>query len=52
MQAYGSHLHVVHTNEGDLFVTDTCCSGGLPPVDAPFGLVEEESLLTLPGQRR
>ncbi len=23
--AFGSHVHVVHTNEGDLVVTDTCC---------------------------
>jgi len=32
-RAYGSHLHVVHAADGDLLVTDTCCSGGRPPVE-------------------
>jgi ABC-type Mn2+/Zn2+ transport system ATPase subunit len=49
-QAYGSHLHVLHTNEGDMLVTDTCCSGGEPPVEAPFGHVEADTLLNLPSR--
>ena len=30
--AFGGHLHVVHTPQGDVVVTDSCCSGGEPPV--------------------
>ncbi|MBX3012381.1 MAG: metal ABC transporter ATP-binding protein [Caldilineaceae bacterium] len=26
-QAYGNHLHIVHRNEGDLLVADSCCDG-------------------------
>lgn len=25
--AFGSHIHIVHSSEGDLLVTDTCCDG-------------------------
>jgi ABC-type Mn2+/Zn2+ transport system ATPase subunit len=28
--AFGSHIHVVHTAEGDLLVTDACCDGDHP----------------------
>ncbi len=28
MAAYGGQVHVVHTTEGDLLLTDTCCGGG------------------------
>jgi manganese/iron transport system ATP-binding protein len=31
-RAYGGQLHVVHTDGGDLVVTDSCCGGGEPPV--------------------
>jgi manganese/iron transport system ATP-binding protein len=31
-RAYGGQLHVVHTSGGDVVVTDSCCSGGEPPV--------------------
>jgi manganese/iron transport system ATP-binding protein len=31
-RAYGGQLHVVHTNGGDVVVTDSCCGGGEPPV--------------------
>ena len=27
MAAYGGQVHVVHTTEGDLLLTDTCCGG-------------------------
>lgn len=30
--AFGGHLHIVHTPNGDVYLTDTCCSGGEPPV--------------------
>jgi manganese/iron transport system ATP-binding protein len=28
MAAYGGHMHVVHTGNGELLLADTCCSGG------------------------
>lgn len=28
--AFGSHVHVVHGESGDLLVTDSCCEGGAP----------------------
>ncbi|RIK50155.1 MAG: manganese ABC transporter ATP-binding protein [Chloroflexi bacterium] len=31
-RAYGGQLHVVHTDAGDVLVTDSCCGGGEPPV--------------------
>ncbi len=31
-RAYGGQLHVVHTEDGDVVVTDSCCGGGEPPV--------------------
>jgi manganese/iron transport system ATP-binding protein len=42
-RAYGSHVHVVHTPEGDLLVTDTCCSGGQPPVENLFPHAEDSA---------
>lgn len=36
-QAYGDQMHVVHTSEGSVVVTDTCCSGGEPPVQRVIG---------------
>ena len=36
-EAYGSHLHVIHAADGDLLLTDTCCSGGQPPVEQIIG---------------
>ena len=37
-QAYGSQLHIVHSNEGDLLLADSCCGDGHEP----------HSLATLP----
>jgi ABC-type Mn2+/Zn2+ transport system ATPase subunit len=28
MLAYGSQMHVVHTDHGKLLLTDSCCGGG------------------------
>jgi manganese/iron transport system ATP-binding protein len=28
LEAYGGQMHVVHTDTGDLLLTDTCCGGG------------------------
>jgi manganese/iron transport system ATP-binding protein len=36
-EAYGDQMHVVHTENGDVIVTDTCCGGGQPPVDRVIG---------------
>jgi manganese/iron transport system ATP-binding protein len=33
-RAYGGQLHVVHTAEGDVLVTDSCCGGGESPVES------------------
>jgi manganese/iron transport system ATP-binding protein len=43
-KAYGGQLHVVHTREGDILVTDTCCGGGQPPVEQLVGtpVLEQE----------
>lgn len=30
--AYGNQIHVVHGADGDVYLTDTCCGGGRPPV--------------------
>lgn len=30
-QAYGSQLHIVHSNEGDLLLADSCCGDGHDP---------------------
>lgn len=35
--AYGSQMHIVQTTDGQLVVTDTCCSGGQPPVEPVLG---------------
>lgn len=48
--AFGSHVHLLHTAEGDVMVTDDCCGGGeLPPEvtvgrppDAAVALPERE----------
>jgi len=37
-RAYGGQLHVVHTAEGDVLVTDSCCGGGEPPVAQLVGV--------------
>ncbi len=36
-EAYGNQMHVVTTGEGNVVVTDTCCSGGQPPVKQMLG---------------
>jgi manganese/iron transport system ATP-binding protein len=38
--AYGSHLHVVHTAQGEFMLADNCCDGGLPPVETLLGKPE------------
>lgn len=40
-RAYGGQLHVVHTTEGEVLVTDTCCGGGEPPVAQLVGMEDE-----------
>ena len=30
LQAYGGQMHVIHTDTGDMLLTDTCCGGGEP----------------------
>lgn len=35
--AYGGQLHVVHTDAGDVVVTDSCCGGGEAPVAQLMG---------------
>ena len=39
-RAYGGQLHVVHTADGDVLVTDSCCGGGRPPVAQLVGVPE------------
>lgn len=56
--AFGSHIHVVHTSEGDLVVADTCCSDNptLPervvgrPMDDAVALPAYE--VSVDGERR
>ncbi len=36
-EAYGAQMHVVNTDTGSVIVTDTCCSGGQPPVNRVIG---------------
>ena len=56
--AFGSHIHVVHTTEGDLVVADTCCSDNptLPervvgrPMDDAVALPAYE--VSVDGERR
>jgi ABC-type Mn2+/Zn2+ transport system ATPase subunit len=43
-EAYGSHLHVVHAADADLLLTDTCCSGGQPPVGQIIGGGSNEAI--------
>ncbi len=45
--AFGSHVHVVHTNDGDLLVTDTCCDDAHLLPDAVVGRSAEA--VALPG---
>jgi manganese/iron transport system ATP-binding protein len=33
--AYGSQLHVVHAESGDLLLADSCCAGSTPLVELP-----------------
>jgi ABC-type Mn2+/Zn2+ transport system ATPase subunit len=42
--AFGGQLHVVHTPQGDVVVTDSCCGGGEPPVAQLVGtpVLEQE----------
>jgi manganese/iron transport system ATP-binding protein len=39
-RAYGGQLHVVHTESGDVLVTDSCCGGGEPPVEQLVGTAD------------
>jgi manganese/iron transport system ATP-binding protein len=45
--AFGSHVHVVHTTDGDLLVTDTCCDDPHPLPNAVVGRGAEA--IALPG---
>ena len=56
-QAYGDQMHVVHTENGNVVVTDTCCGGGHPPVgqvlgsDAPaLGRSQKDASIVRPQQ--
>jgi manganese/iron transport system ATP-binding protein len=35
--AYGSQVHIIHGQNGEMLITDTCCSGGHVPVDVALG---------------
>lgn len=37
-RAYGGQLHIIHTANGDVAVTDSCCGGGSPPVEQLIGV--------------
>lgn len=47
-QAYGNHLHIVHSHQGDLILADTCCGDGAAfdplAVIQPRTSVETESV--------
>jgi manganese/iron transport system ATP-binding protein len=45
--AFGSNVHVVHTDDGDLLVTDTCCDDTHPLPDAVIG--RSADAVALPG---
>ncbi len=45
--AFGSHVHLIHTNEGDLLVTDACCDGE-HPLPAPVVGRSNEEAVALP----
>lgn len=45
LAAYGDHMHVVHGTDGDVVVTDDCCGGGRPPVEALLGQAQEATRL-------
>ncbi len=49
-QAYGSQLHVVHSNDGDLIVADSCCGAGALSL-ADHGRAETTAESTLMEQR-
>lgn len=36
-QAYSNQMHVVHTQNGEVVITDACCEGGQPPVPQLLG---------------
>ena len=40
-RAYGGQLHVLHTTDGDILVTDSCCGGVKPPVAPLVGTPDE-----------
>lgn len=41
--AFGGHVHVVHTQEGDLLLTDTCCDGDQPIPQVTVGRALDET---------
>ena len=45
-QAYGSQVHVVTGATGDVYLTDTCCDGGHPPVEPLIHAGARSSVLT------
>jgi manganese/iron transport system ATP-binding protein len=42
--AFGSHIHVVHTSQGDLLVTDSCCDGDHPLPEPMVGRDLDEAV--------
>jgi ABC-type Mn2+/Zn2+ transport system ATPase subunit len=38
--AYGSQMHILQPENGHWVITDTCCSGGQPPVETVLGHAE------------
>ena len=49
--AYGGQIHVVRSDNGHVYLTDSCCDGGHPPV-APLlaGASEGSTVLGRPPQ--
>jgi manganese/iron transport system ATP-binding protein len=41
--AYGGQLHIIHTAQGDIAVTDSCCGGGEPPVEQLLGVERSDA---------
>lgn len=42
--AFGSHIHVVHTTEGDLVVADTCCTDNPTLPESGYGRPRDEAV--------
>jgi ABC-type Mn2+/Zn2+ transport system ATPase subunit len=42
--AYGGHIHVVHTETGDMLLTDTCCDDSQPPPQVTLGRLPDDAV--------